>query len=141
MAIADQLWREDDGFIVSIELILLATIAVIGLIAGMAAVRDAVISELADVAGAIQDMNQCYSFFGIEGHSSSVCGSDFEDALDFCDSPDDEAAAADNCIVFEGTDDESGGEEGGGEGEGGGAGGGVIIGPPIVIGPPVIIRP
>lgn len=99
---AQRLWNDDAGFIVSIELILIATIAVIGLIVGMTAVRDAVVSELSDVAGAVQDLNQCYSFNGVTGHSSSTCGSDFIDALDFCDDADDTSGEADNCITFDG---------------------------------------
>ena len=40
--LALSLWNDDVGFIVSIELILIATIAVIGLMAGLTAIRDAV---------------------------------------------------------------------------------------------------
>ncbi len=105
-SIAKRLWNDDAGFIISIELILIATIAVIGLIAGFASVRDAVVSELSDVAGAVQDLNQCYSFFGVVGHAASTCGSEYIDALDFCDSVDDAAGAADNCITFDGGPDD-----------------------------------
>lgn len=105
-SIAKRLWNDDAGFIISIELILIATIAVIGLIAGFASVRDAVVSELSDVAGAVQDLNQCYSFFGVVGHAASTCGSEYIDALDFCDSVDDAAGAADNCITFDGLPDD-----------------------------------
>lgn len=101
-SIAQRLWDDDAGFIVSIELILLSTIAIIGLIAGMASVRDAVVSELSDVAGAVQDLNQSYAFFGVVGHASSTAGSDFVDALDWCDDADDVSGAADNCITFDG---------------------------------------
>ncbi len=101
-SIAQRLWNDDAGFIVSIELILLSTIAIIGLIAGMASVRDAVVSELSDVAGAVQDLNQSYAFFGVVGHASSTAGSDFVDALDWCDDADDVSGAADNCITFDG---------------------------------------
>ncbi len=101
MSILNSLWNDDAGFIVSIELILIASIAVIGLIVGLTAVRDAVVAELSDVAGAIQDLNQCYSFNGVEGHSGSTCGSDFTDSLDWCDDADDAAGVADNCIVFD----------------------------------------
>ncbi len=100
--IANKLWSDEAGFIVSIELILIATIAILGLITGLTAVRDAVVCELSDVAGAIQDLNQCYSYFGVTGHSGSTCGSNFNDGLDFCDSPDDEDGTADNCITFDG---------------------------------------
>jgi Flp pilus assembly pilin Flp len=103
---ANQLWNDEAGFIVSIELILIATIAIIGLISGLAAVRDAVVSELSDVAGAIQDLNQSYTFQGVLGHAASTAGSDFNDALDFCDSVDQDGAvdATDNCIEFSSVD-------------------------------------
>ena len=107
--ISKKLWNDKAGFVVSIELILIATIAVIGLVAGMTAVRDGVVSELSDVAGSVQDLNQSYSFNGVTGHSGSTAGSNFNDNLDFCDSTDDAAGTADNCITFDGTPVEEGG--------------------------------
>jgi len=97
-----KLWNDDKGFVVSIELILIATIAVIGLITGLTAVRDAVVSELSDVAGAVQDLNQSYIINGVDGHSAATAGMDFTDALDHCDSIDDASGSADNCIAFTG---------------------------------------
>ena len=67
MKTTQNLWNDQAGFVVSIELVLIATIAVIGLITGMSAVRDGVVSELSDVAGAVQDMNQSYSYNGVVG--------------------------------------------------------------------------
>lgn len=95
-----KLWNDDKGFVVSIELILIATIAVIGLIAGMTAVRDAVVSELSDVSGAVQDVNQSYAINGVVGHSAATSGMDYQDQTDHCDDVDDIAGQADNCIVF-----------------------------------------
>ncbi len=95
-----RLWRDEAGFIVSIELILISTIAVLGILVGLASIRDAVVSELSDVAGAVQDLNQSYAYFGVIGHASSTAGSDFVDGLDFCDTAEDETEAADNCITF-----------------------------------------
>lgn len=95
-----RLWRDDRGFVVSIELVLITTIAVIGLIAGLTAVRDAVVGELSDVGGAVQDMNQSYAINGIVGHSAATSGMDYQDQTDHCDDADDTAGAADNCIVF-----------------------------------------
>ena len=99
--VSKKLWNDDAGFIVSIELVLIATIAVIGLIAGLTAVRDGVVSELSDVAGSVQDLTQSYSYNGVVGHAASTAGSDFLDALDFCDSAEDTAGQADNCITFD----------------------------------------
>lgn len=95
------LLRDDEcGFVVSVELILMASIVVLGLMAGMTSVRDAVVSELSDVAGAVQDVNQSYTYFGVQGHSASTAGSDYVDELDFCDSAEDAVAAIDNCITI-----------------------------------------
>lgn len=93
------LWQDEGGFIVSIELVLISTIAVIGLITGFVAVRDAVISELSDIAGAIQDLNQSYSFNGVTGHSGNTSGSSFTDARDWCDTQEDGINTIDNCIT------------------------------------------
>ena len=56
--------RNNAGFIVSLELLLISTILVIGLITGLAAVRDATVSELADTAEAINQIDQSYSYDG-----------------------------------------------------------------------------
>lgn len=95
-----QIWKDENGFVASIELILVSTIAVIGLLAGTVAVRDGLISELSDVAGGIQDLNQSYTYFGLVGHAASNAGSDYVDRTDFCDEPEDVAGAVDNCILI-----------------------------------------
>ena len=101
MKMIKRLWSDEAGFVVSSELILVGTVAVIGLLAGLAAVRDGVVSELSDVAGAVQDLNQSYSLSGVTGHSAATAGMDYVDALDFCDSVDDaDTANPDNCISF-----------------------------------------
>ena len=101
---------DDRGFIVSMELVLIATIAVIGLLAGYTAMRDAVVAELSDVGGAIQDMNQSFQYYGVLGHSASTAGADYVDDTDWCDSTDDPANVIDNCIVIDDTNDVEEGE-------------------------------
>jgi len=83
-----KLWNDEVGFIVSAELVLVATILVIGMITGLASVRDAVITELADVGGAISVVNQSFTFGGASAHSSTTAGSSFADFRDFCDGGD-----------------------------------------------------
>ena len=97
---AQKLWHDDAGFVVSVELILITTIVVIGLIAGLTAIRDAVVSELSDVAGAVSDMVQTYSINGVSSDSASTAGSDYNDRTDSSDPSDDTSGEADNCIVF-----------------------------------------
>src|SRR5690554_5577751 len=85
MKVLSKLWLDEAGFIVSSELILLATIVVIGLIAVMTTVRDQVSLELADIADAISEVNQSYSYSGATSHSGSTAGAMFLDLPDFCE--------------------------------------------------------
>ena len=93
-----QLWKDEAGFIVSTELVLIATILVIGMVVGLATVRNHVVQELGDVALAIGSINQSYYYTGVTGrltggdpaNASMTAGSEFEDMTDFCDSPDQE---------------------------------------------------
>ncbi len=77
-----KLWNDETGFIVSLELILVATILVIGLIAGLTAVRDAVVSELSDAAQSIQAINQSFAIQGTDSQTATTSGSSFEDRSD-----------------------------------------------------------
>ena len=55
-----RLWRDDDGFIVSAELVLISTILVLALIVGLTAVRTALTEEPVDVANAFGSLNQSF---------------------------------------------------------------------------------
>ena len=85
-----QLWNDEAGFIIRAELVLVATLLVIGLIDSLSEVQHAIVSELNDVADAIGELNQCDSFSGFhkrDFHSvhAVTYGSDFEDQRDDCD--------------------------------------------------------
>jgi len=88
------LWTDETGFIVSAELVLVATLLVIGMIVGLTTVRDTVITELADTATAIGQINQSYSYGGVTSAGASVAGSFFADGADFCDSTSSSIAGA-----------------------------------------------
>ena len=85
MKFANRLWNEEAGAIVSAEIMLVMTILVIGVIVGLAAVRDSVLTELADVAQALANVNQSYSFGTATGHHAVSGGGSFIDLVDFCD--------------------------------------------------------
>lgn len=76
--------KKEAGFIVSAELVLIATILVIGLIVGMVAIRDALTAEMHDVAEAIGALDQSYFFDGIvdTGTSAFIVGVQFTDTVD-----------------------------------------------------------
>ena len=83
------LLNDECGFVVSAELILVATITVLGLVVGLAEVRQAVCEELEDVAAAIGSMNQSYCYMGMHTQKGYSNGSHFHDHADFCDGQDD----------------------------------------------------
>ena len=60
MKILQQLWNDERGAIFSMELILIATLVVIGIIVGLATLRDSVVGELGDTAAAVGQVNQSY---------------------------------------------------------------------------------
>ena len=87
-----QMLDDDAGFVISAELVLVATLLVIGLIVGLSEVQHAVVSELNDVADAIGELNQSYSYSGFhktkslnDCYAATTFGSDFEDQRDDCD--------------------------------------------------------
>jgi hypothetical protein len=75
---------KQSGFIVTIELLLLAAICVIGLIVGMTNVRDSVLSELSDVSESIGALNQGYSVSAVSNLAGTAAtgGSAFTDVAD-----------------------------------------------------------
>jgi hypothetical protein len=79
--------KKQAGFIVSIELLLLASITVIGLIVGMTNVRDAVLAELSDISESIGSLDQSYSITAVanEAGTAATAGSIFNDIKDQID--------------------------------------------------------
>lgn len=100
------LWKDECGAIVSTELVLVITILGIGMIVGLTTLRNAVVSELADTANAVNNVNQSYSYAGRTGHDSASAGSVFTDQTDYCDANDDAAGSDAQCVaVLAGTDE------------------------------------
>ncbi|MEZ6066963.1 MAG: hypothetical protein R3B90_14955 [Planctomycetaceae bacterium] len=88
----NKLLRDEAGFIVSAELVLIATLLVIGLIVGLSEIQHAINSELNDVADAIGKLNQSYFFSGFSkanqykgGVAAFTRGSSYADEMDECD--------------------------------------------------------
>lgn len=87
-----RLLQDEAGFIVSTELVLIATLLVIGVIVGLSEVQHAIVSELNDVSEGIGSLNQSYKFAGFAsykkhgwGVKAKFSGSHFRDAQDDCD--------------------------------------------------------
>jgi len=80
-----QLWSDESGAALSLELIVAATILGIGMVTGLSAVQVAAVTELADVGGAISAVNQSYKSGGSTGHHALTANSEFQDLTDSCD--------------------------------------------------------
>ena len=82
-----RLLLDESGFILSTESVLLGTLVVLGLIVGLAEVRNAVVQELGDYSQAVAWLSQTYEF-------TSVTSSNVADILSsgsvFIDSDDDQ---------------------------------------------------
>ena len=88
------IWQDDTGAIVSIEIILIITIAVLALIVGWSEVAHAVNTELDDISNAVGKFTQTYQYTGFQSYKtvngmntikSIYYGSAFYDAPDDCD--------------------------------------------------------
>lgn len=56
----EQAWNEDEG-VLTFEWVLLITVLVIGIVGGVSAVRDALVTELGDVVEAMVSIDQSYT--------------------------------------------------------------------------------
>jgi Flp pilus assembly pilin Flp len=77
-----RLWDDDDGALIAVEWIFLATILILGVIVGMVAVRQAILAELYDIANALLSLNQSYSLTGQSNCESATAGAFFVDVGD-----------------------------------------------------------
>lgn len=79
------LMNDECGFIVSAELVLIATLGVLAMVVGLSEVAFNVNSELEDVASAFGSMNQSFRVNGMGGHGGKNSGTSHGDHSDFCD--------------------------------------------------------
>jgi len=126
------LWRDEQGAVVSSELILMATVMVIGTLVGLVTYRNAIVQEMADVAAAVSQLNQSYqydsitmagSFNGVD-YDLTLAGSVYVDQAD-AGVPADVDPVGSAALGIDLTVDptEEGEPLGGGWGGGGGGGG------------------
>ena len=79
------LLNDEAGFIVSAELVLISTIAVLGLIVGLSELSLNVNNELEDVGSAFASMRQSYKLDCHHSHGGETFGSSYWDQAEFCD--------------------------------------------------------
>ncbi|MEI8379501.1 MAG: branched-chain amino acid aminotransferase [Planctomycetota bacterium] len=84
-AVVKRLISDESGFIVSAELVLIGTVAVLAMVVGLSEVSFNINNELHDIASAFGAMNQSFRANGASGHGGQSSGSNFGDQHDFCD--------------------------------------------------------
>ena len=83
--------NDESGFVISSELMILATLIIGAAIAGGAAIRDSLVLELEDVAESVGAVSQSYNLRGIRkpanngSYHGSCSGFGFNDNQDDCD--------------------------------------------------------
>lgn len=78
MRILAKLWTDESGVLLSAEAVVVGTVAVVGLTAGLSAVATAVNEELKDVSFAIRSLDQSYEIPAQEGCGARTAGSSFK---------------------------------------------------------------
>jgi Flp pilus assembly pilin Flp len=89
MKLLRKLWKDEAGFIVSAELVLVATMLVIGMIVGLTVVRNQVVQELGDLGAALGMISQGYEYTGVSKADATTTfavtdGSGWDDLIDEC---------------------------------------------------------
>ena len=86
-----KLFNDEAGFVISAELVLVLTIAVLGMVVGLVAVRDAILNEMNDLSAAFGAIDQSFSYTGAFKEKNGgkphgiIFGSGFRDRGDDCD--------------------------------------------------------
>lgn len=88
-----KLFNDEVGFVISAELVLVMTIAVLAMVVGLASVRDAITAELVDISNAFGTVDQSFNYRGLSKPSAnadgkahgSAAGAGFADREDDCD--------------------------------------------------------
>ena len=85
------LFNDENGFLISAELVLIFTLVFCAVAVGVSVVRDSLVQELGDVAEAIGALDQSYNYRSISasidpnGNHATCAGSGFNDEEDDCD--------------------------------------------------------
>ena len=86
-----KLLNDEVGFVITAELVLVLTIAVLAMVVGLAAVRDAVTQEMNDISAAFGAVSQSYNVVGVSKPKGSgkphagIAGFGYNDKGDDCD--------------------------------------------------------
>jgi hypothetical protein len=70
-----RLWNDDCGAVVMNEVLFLIALVVLGSVAGMVAMRNALVSQMSEAARSVMSLNMSYSFSGQSNARATTPGS------------------------------------------------------------------
>ncbi len=83
MLLLKALWHDQRGIVYSMDMILISTILVLGMIVGLVCLRNQVVQEFSDVANAVGSLDQSYSYtsqtISSGSFSATVAGGSYTD--------------------------------------------------------------
>lgn len=85
------LWNDECGVILSAELVLVATILVLGMIVGLVELQCSIVAELSDLSSAFGNLDQSYQVSGFASYKNDgytkgrTHGASYSDRADTCD--------------------------------------------------------
>lgn len=94
--------NDEAGVVLSAEIVLVATILVLGMIVGLVEVQSALVAELSDLSTAVGNMDQSFSTSGYASFKSSggikarTYGAAYADVQDDCDGDNNVAIVCDD---------------------------------------------
>lgn len=91
-----RLWHDCDGGILTTELLLVTSVLVGTMTAGLSGFRDAVTGEFSDVANSVSELSQSYRYPSVNGMGAYTAGSDYYDHRDG------NSVAVNHCVVIGG---------------------------------------
>ncbi len=85
------LWNDENGVILSAELVLIGTILVLGMIVGLVELQCSIVAELSDLSSAFGNLDQSYQVSGFASYKGNgkvkgrTHGAAYNDVADTCD--------------------------------------------------------
>jgi hypothetical protein len=77
LSLIKDLFRDEAGYILSAEAVVLGTVGVVGASVGLSSIAYSINEELKETAFSLRSLNQSYAIKGFRGHGSYTAGSTF----------------------------------------------------------------
>ena len=77
LTVLQTFWLDQAGVLVSAEMVIVVTLCILAMLAGISEITVAITAELRSLSRGVEQLNQSYQFYGGRGAFSSVAGSQY----------------------------------------------------------------